>query len=289
MNLRLKKFKFTYKDKTYDVDFREIKSGTVSSLNADSLTRDFTVNGMYYDVVNNKVYDNFKHFDAKDTLSDIKKGVIMWNRYQRSDIFKDPTRILRAFRFKNKLKFKFDPQLKTYIKIRGYSLLISYTRKMRIIREMGKIFESRVSAECLEDLIDYSIFDLFISPIPSRNINPFYIERKAVSSSLRLYNKIEKFYFGVFEKIEKEEKELDNIEGKFQRVKKKLVMEKVVHCRNELRKLVVILSCCRSKNGVNLATVNHCITASQHFFVKKFCKNFRWNRRKSGKRSLRLS
>lgn len=79
----------------------------------DAERRDFTINGMFYDPVESKIYD---YVGGKE---DIAKSVIrtIGNPYDR--FFEDRLRIIRAFRFSARFNFRIDPE--TEQAIQGYA------------------------------------------------------------------------------------------------------------------------------------------------------------------------
>lgn len=86
------------KDLDY-VDGRKPQGIELSNPREDALRRDFTINGMFYDPLEDEIHD-FVH-----GMEDIKKGVIraIGNPYER--FFEDRLRMIRAFRFASRFGF----------------------------------------------------------------------------------------------------------------------------------------------------------------------------------------
>eukprot|EP00002_Diphylleia_rotans_P028521 TRINITY_DN5762_c0_g1_i1.p1 TRINITY_DN5762_c0_g1~~TRINITY_DN5762_c0_g1_i1.p1 ORF type:complete len:227 (+),score=40.17 TRINITY_DN5762_c0_g1_i1:77-757(+) len=76
-----------------------------ASLVDDSTNRDFTVNAMYYQPFDNKL------FDPQSGIEDLKKGVIRSVNNPNLSLQDDPIRILRSFRFAARLGFALDPEV----------------------------------------------------------------------------------------------------------------------------------------------------------------------------------
>jgi len=74
----------------------------VDSIDKDLSRRDFTINAMAFDVINNKMVDNF------GGMNDLKNGKIRSVGDATQRFKEDPLRILRAFRFSSKLGFEID-------------------------------------------------------------------------------------------------------------------------------------------------------------------------------------
>ena len=75
----------------------------------DSLRRDFTVNGLYYDPVSETVLD---HLDGGQ---DLNNGIIRMIGDPDQRLIEDPIRILRAIRLAHLIKFSIEPDLKISI------------------------------------------------------------------------------------------------------------------------------------------------------------------------------
>lgn len=273
--LLLKKYEIFHNERKYELDMREIKRGTISSLLEDSKGRDFNINALYYDFVNDVVYDDFSTLDTDEeceSIREIQSKVITWNRYQRKKIFNDPTRFLRAIRFKNKLNFQLSNQLEKYMKIYAPSILSGYQKKMRIINEVNKMMKRDYFIGCVLDLIDFGILETFLKKVSRVNsyryirsflsmpedykfkyeIKPFKINK-----SMILFMNIQKF-------LTKKVKEL-----KIKEPRDKLRL--VLKMENELRMFFLLGLCCKDPDDFETNAADY-VLHSNHFFVLFFHK-----------------
>lgn len=97
------------------LDHRHPQIEFTSDLNIDSIRRDFTINAIYID-------KNLNIIDPQNGLKDLNERCIRLIGNIEKRIQEDPLRILRAYRFKDKLNFKIEKHLQTYID-ENFSLL----------------------------------------------------------------------------------------------------------------------------------------------------------------------
>jgi len=81
----------------------------VKSLREDVSRRDFTINGIAFDPVDNVIYD---YVNGQE---DIKNKIIRFIGNPKDRIIEDPNRIIRACRFKAKIDGKFDNKTEDYL------------------------------------------------------------------------------------------------------------------------------------------------------------------------------
>ncbi len=110
----------------------------------DALRRDFTINGLFYDPITDKI------IDYVDGQYDLKRKVLRFIGNTEERVREDHLRLLRAIRFKNKYNLHYGP--KTYETLKKDAHLIKKISKERIYDELVKIF-------CLKN-IDEVILDL---------------------------------------------------------------------------------------------------------------------------------
>lgn len=79
------------------------------SAEEDARRRDFTINGLFYDPVQNEVIDYVRGMD------DIQARVLRMIGEPQARLMEDPIRILRAVRLSHKLRFSIEPQLRAAI------------------------------------------------------------------------------------------------------------------------------------------------------------------------------
>lgn len=98
----------------------------------DALRRDFTINGMFYDPIEDKIHDYV------DGVEDIKLGIIraIGNPYDR--IFEDRLRMVRAFRFAARFNFHMDSDTEKAIEQYAADLFPSVAME-RIWQELCKM------------------------------------------------------------------------------------------------------------------------------------------------------
>ncbi len=123
----------------------------------DALRRDFTINGMFYDPIKNKILD----FVGGE--EDLKNGILRFigNPYER--IQEDKLRILRAVRFKNRFNLKYDPE--TSKALTKNAKFIREVSRERIGEEFNKILNDSSRIQAVEDLIDLRILEDLIPEV----------------------------------------------------------------------------------------------------------------------------
>jgi len=110
----------------------------------DAKRRDFTINGMFYDPITNKIID---YVGGRE---DISNKIVKFIGNPNDRIKEDNLRILRAIRFKNVLNFKYDKRTWDAIKSNAYRIeSVSYER---IMYELNRMFNSKNRAQSLVDL-----------------------------------------------------------------------------------------------------------------------------------------
>lgn len=98
----------------------------------DALRRDFTINGMFYDPLENKIHD------FVGGIEDIERKIIraIGNPYER--FFEDRLRMMRAFRFAARFDFTMEPETQEAIR-ENVSLLFPAVAMERIWQEFTKM------------------------------------------------------------------------------------------------------------------------------------------------------
>jgi poly(A) polymerase len=104
----------------------------LSDAREDALRRDFTINGMFFDPLENKIHDYV------GGMEDIERGMIrtIGNPYER--FFEDRLRMIRAFRFAARFGFTIDQETQEAIR-ENASLLFPAVAMERIWQEFGKM------------------------------------------------------------------------------------------------------------------------------------------------------
>lgn len=100
----------TFRKDLHYADGRHPQGIEMSTPQEDALRRDFTINGMFYDPIEEVIHD-FVHGQE-----DIRLGIIraIGNPYER--FFEDRLRMLRAFRFSSRFSFNIDPETQEAIR-----------------------------------------------------------------------------------------------------------------------------------------------------------------------------
>lgn len=115
----------------------------------DAKRRDFTINALFYDPTEDKIYDYVggqKDLDAK---------LIRFIGDPHERILEDHLRIIRAIRFKNTFGFQYHPE--TFEAIKKHAKLITKISKERIRDELNKMIMHPSFADALEDMEDTGI------------------------------------------------------------------------------------------------------------------------------------
>lgn len=105
--------------KDFDGSDEELPSGDniFGTAEEDAKRRDFTINALFYDPVNNNL------LDYPGGLSDLENGIIRMIGDPTERLIEDPIRILRALRLAHKIHFTIEPELKTAMKKQANTLL----------------------------------------------------------------------------------------------------------------------------------------------------------------------
>lgn len=198
-------FRVVLKDKINYIDVSEIVG---KSIEEDLTRRDFTINAIAYDILNEKI------IDVTGGLEDIKKRRL--NLIKEENLIEDPLRILRAFRFYALNSFEMTQDLKKCLM--KHREIVLFSAKERINYELMKLFGGKYAVKSLLLMDELQILEL---------IFPFVKEFKKVPPNahhhlnlfmhtLETVNYIQKFY----EKANDEEKRhLDSVDfGGFPRI-----------------------------------------------------------------------
>jgi poly(A) polymerase len=108
----------------------------------DALRRDFTVNALYYDPIQEVI------IDYSDGLTDIKNHTLRMIGEPQLRYTEDPVRILRALRLSIKLNLQIEA--KTLEQISASRELLSNENRGRLFEEMLKILMSGYAHECVD-------------------------------------------------------------------------------------------------------------------------------------------
>ncbi len=107
----------------------DIAKQVSNTIEGDLISRDFSINSIAF------LFDNKCLFDPLNGLEDLELSMI--RTYSETNLFVDPLRILRCFRFVSELNFQIDLNLITFIKKNKEKLYL--VAKERINYELQKI------------------------------------------------------------------------------------------------------------------------------------------------------
>ncbi len=115
----------------------------------DARRRDFTINGIFYDPLEDKL------IDYVDATRDIENRVLRMIGDPNVRLIEDSIRILRALRLSHKIEFTIDPELRAAIQTHGSELLKSALPRRR--EEFLKIFRLKEPELVLLEAFDLDV------------------------------------------------------------------------------------------------------------------------------------
>ncbi len=115
------------------------RDNTFGTSEEDAFRRDFTINGLFYDIA------TFSVIDYVGGLADLRNGLIRSIGDPNDRFLEDPVRMLRAVSFAARLDFRLDPLVRRAI--RQHRGEIANASPARMIEELYKILRSGVSAQ----------------------------------------------------------------------------------------------------------------------------------------------
>lgn len=115
-------------------DGRIVRDNAYGTLEEDALRRDFTVNGLYYNIADYSVVDYV------GGMADLQAGLIRLIGDPETRYREDPVRMLRAVRFAAKLGFTIEPV--TEAPIRELAPLLTHIPPARLFEEVLKLFSA---------------------------------------------------------------------------------------------------------------------------------------------------
>jgi poly(A) polymerase len=130
-------------------DGRRPDAVTFTSAKEDAFRRDFTINGMFYDPVKDKV------IDYVGGQKDLEARLIRFIGDPHERILEDHLRILRAVRFKNEFDFQYEP--KTYQALLTHAALSDKVSNERIADELNKMLFTEPKSAPLSDMEDLGV------------------------------------------------------------------------------------------------------------------------------------
>ncbi len=140
-----------YRDKSgHTKDGLIVRDNVYGTLEEDAIRRDFTINGLYLDVVTNKVID-YVHGQDDLMLRQIK---VIGDPELR--FAEDPVRMLRAVRFSAKLNFPLNQAEDEKVRQQGH--LLAKISPARLFDESLKLLQGGYGVACFKGLLAYDLF-----------------------------------------------------------------------------------------------------------------------------------
>lgn len=152
MAVQSKNFEFeiaTFRTDIGIADHRRPKKIEFTSPEADVQRRDFTINGLFYDIEKGQI------IDFVGGVEDLKKKVIRFIGSPQERIEEDYLRMLRAVRFANRFEFEIDEGSSAAIK--AETAKITQVSAERIHEELSKMLLHKNRASALEMLSEFGL------------------------------------------------------------------------------------------------------------------------------------
>lgn len=122
----------TFRKDLHYIDGRHPQGIEMSTPHEDALRRDFTINGMFYDPLEEKIHD-YVH-----GREDIQRRLIRTIGNPHERFFEDRLRMLRAFRFSSRFSFNIDPETQQAISENANKLFPAVAME-RVLQEFNKM------------------------------------------------------------------------------------------------------------------------------------------------------
>ena len=139
-----------------------IKDNEYGSIKEDAERRDFTINGLYYDVEDKNIIDFY------GGLKDIKDNQLRLIGKPKLRYKEDPIRILRAIRFSAKLKMKIHND--TLSEIKNSIGLLNSVPYSRLFDEIMKFFLTGHAQESMVLFKKYKLSNIYFPSLENNNI-----------------------------------------------------------------------------------------------------------------------
>lgn len=128
-----------------------------SNIEEDAKRRDFTINSLYYDPLEDKV------LDFTGGQKDIEAGLVRFIGDPSERILEDHLRVLRAVRFKNTLDFQYHPD--TYDAVKEHAAKIYDISNERIRDELNKMIVDKKRVDAFNDMEDLGLLEILLPEI----------------------------------------------------------------------------------------------------------------------------
>ncbi len=134
------------------------------TMEEDVMRRDFTVNGLYYDVKNKKIIDTI------NGLEDLRQGLIRVIGDPKTRYLEDPVRMLRAVRFISKLNMQLEAETADAIPKNRKKL--ATIPAARLADECQKLFLGGYGLDCFNNLREYKLFTMLFPDVDRIYFHP---------------------------------------------------------------------------------------------------------------------
>lgn len=139
------------KKRIYDFDFNALRA---ESIEEDLQMRDFTINSLAVSILDRKL----RIIDVCDSFHDIKKKTI--RTFKSQNLKDDAVRLMRAFSFASRFKFKIDVLTQEFIAL--YAMNIKDAPAERLSDEFFKTLKSNSSFEYLELMDELGVLSVVL-------------------------------------------------------------------------------------------------------------------------------
>ncbi len=140
------------------------RDNVFGSAEEDARRRDFTINGLFYDLDADKV------IDYVDGLPDLEKRTVRTIGEPDIRFREDPVRILRAIKFAARLDFNIEAE--SYRAILEHRGEIAKCAPPRVLEEIYRLFRGGAGRRSLELLVETSVLEMLIPELARRLAQP---------------------------------------------------------------------------------------------------------------------
>ena len=153
-----------------------VRDNLYGTLKEDAFRRDFSINGLYYDIQKSQIIDYVNGLEALNN-SEIRMIGKPAERFQE-----DPVRMIRAIRFKVKLGAIIDPKISKSISKQAH--LLANVPAARLYDEFIKLFHNENAYEVFEQLLKFGLLK-YLFPQTKETL---FINKTLVNTSKRIKN-----------------------------------------------------------------------------------------------------
>jgi len=153
----------TFRSDGFYGDGRRPDSVVYTDAKHDALRRDFTINGMFYDITTNTV------IDYVGGQGDLKKGLIRAIGNPKDRFDEDHLRMLRAIRFASRLDFAIDPDTATAMT--SQSAQLATVSDERILMELTEMLKHRNRCQSIALILKHNMAPTVFRGLSGENIS----------------------------------------------------------------------------------------------------------------------